>query len=99
MLVRAAPAATTVTIRFDGREIAARAGDSVAVALLAAGVASTRTTSVSGAPRGPYCMMGACFECLATVDGRPNVQTCMTPVRDGMQVETQLAARVLDPPA
>ena len=93
MLVRAG--AADLTIRFDGTAVPARAGDSVAVALLAAGVTTTRTTPVSGAPRGPFCMMGACFECLAVVDGRPNVQTCMTPVQDGMQVRRQDGARTV----
>ena len=83
------------TIFFHDRPIAARAGDSIAVALLAAGITDTRTTAVSGAPRGPYCMMGACFECIADVDGRANVQTCMTPVRDGMRVRRQDGARTL----
>jgi predicted molibdopterin-dependent oxidoreductase YjgC len=87
--------ASDLTISFDDRPIPARTGDSVAVALLAAGITATRTTPVSGAPRGPYCMMGACFECLAEVDGRANVQTCMTPVRDGMQVRRQDGARTL----
>jgi predicted molibdopterin-dependent oxidoreductase YjgC len=94
MLVRAG--ATDLTIWFEGTAVPARLGDSIAVALLAAGVASTRTTPVSGAPRGPFCMMGACFECLAVVDGRPNVQTCMMPVRDGMQVRRQEGSRTLD---
>ena len=93
MLVRAG--AADLTIWFDGTAVPARAGDSVAVALLAAGITTTRTTPVSGAPRGPFCMMGACFECLAVVDGRPNVQTCMTPVRDGMQVRRQDGARTI----
>ena len=84
-----------LTIWFAGRAVQARTGDSVAVALLAAGFATTRTTPVSGAPRGPFCMMGACFDCLAVVDGRPNVQTCMTLVRDGMQVQQQDGARRL----
>jgi len=97
MLVRpaTAPAEATLTIWFDGVAAPARPGDSVAVALLAAGIMATRTTPISGAPRGPYCMMGACFDCLATVDGRANVQTCMTPVRDGMQVQTQRGAASL----
>ena len=90
MLVRTAPA--TLTIWFDGRQIPARTGDSVAVALLAAGITATRTTAISGTPRGPYCMMGACFDCLAVVDGRSNVQTCMIPVHDGMRIETQSGA-------
>jgi predicted molibdopterin-dependent oxidoreductase YjgC len=84
-----------LTIWFDSQPIPARAGDSVAVALLAAGIATTRTTPVSGARRGPFCMMGACFDCLAVVDGRNNVQTCMTPVRDGMQIQTQHGARAI----
>jgi predicted molibdopterin-dependent oxidoreductase YjgC len=91
MLTR--PAGGDLTIWFDGQAIPARTADSVAAALLAAGIATTRTTPVSGAPRGPFCMMGACFDCLAEVDGRANVQTCMTPVRDGMRVRRQDGAR------
>jgi predicted molibdopterin-dependent oxidoreductase YjgC len=94
MLVRTG--AADLTIVFDGTAISARAGDSVAVALLAAGITTTRSTPVSGAPRGPFCMMGACFDCLAVVDGRPNVQTCMTPVRDGMRILRQDGARTFD---
>jgi hypothetical protein len=92
-IVRQAP--SDLTIWFGDRVVAARAGDSVAVALLAAGIAATRTTPVTGAPRGPFCMMGACFECLAVVDGRANVQTCMISVRDGMRVEQQHTARTI----
>jgi predicted molibdopterin-dependent oxidoreductase YjgC len=91
MLTR--PGRGELTIWFDDRPIEARAGDSVAVALLAAGIVTTRTTTVSAAPRGPFCLMGACFECLAEVDGRANTQTCMTPVRDGMRVRRQDGAR------
>jgi hypothetical protein len=40
-------------------------------------------------------MMGACFDCLTTVDGRPNVQTCMTPVRDGLRIRRQEGARMI----
>jgi D-hydroxyproline dehydrogenase subunit gamma len=94
MLVRAG--AADLTIWFDGQAVPARSGDSVAVALLAAGVTTTRSTPVSGAPRGPYCMMGACFDCLAVVDGRANVQTCMMPVRDGMLIQRQDGVRTLD---
>ncbi len=84
-----------LTIWLDGQALPAHAGDSVAVALLAAGVTITRTTPVFGAPRGPYCMMGACFECLAVVDGRANVQTCMTRVLNGMRVQRQEGARAI----
>ncbi|WP_428483285.1 (2Fe-2S)-binding protein [Rhodopila sp.] len=87
MLTRRTP--TDLMIWFAGQAIPARSGDSVAVALLAAGIAATRTTPISGAPRGPFCMMGACFDCLAMVDGQANVQTCMVAARDGMRVERQ----------
>ncbi|MBN8897696.1 MAG: (2Fe-2S)-binding protein [Rhodospirillales bacterium] len=93
MLARADPGPLRLT--FDGRPIAAREGDSVASALLAAGIQVTRRTPRGGVARGPYCMMGACFECLAEVDGVSNVQTCMTPVRDGMVVASQDGARTL----
>jgi hypothetical protein len=93
MLTRADRGSLTIT--WNGRDIPARPGDSIATALLAAGITATRTTAISATPRGPYCMMGACFECLAQVDGIPNTQACMTPVRDGMRVETQHGSRAL----
>jgi predicted molibdopterin-dependent oxidoreductase YjgC len=76
-------------LTWEGEEILAAPGDTLAAALLAAGVEAFRSTPVSGAPRAPYCMMGACFECLVDVDGRPAVQACMTQVRDGMVVRRQ----------
>ena len=97
MLIR--PADGDLTIWFGERPIEVPSGVSVAVALLAAGVTTTRTTPVSGAPRGPYCLMGACFECLAEVDGRANVQTCMISVRDGMKVGRQDGASAISIPA
>ncbi|MGA3399387.1 MAG: (2Fe-2S)-binding protein [Acetobacteraceae bacterium] len=93
------PDTATLTIYLDGAPLSAREGDSVAAALLSHGIHTTRHTPISGAPRGPYCMMGACFECLAVVDGTPGVQTCLAPVRDGMRIEHQHGARSLsDPP-
>ncbi len=79
-------------LTWEGEEILAAPGDTLAAALLAAGVDSFRATPVSGAPRAPYCMMGACFECLVNVDGRPAVQACMTEARDGMVVRRQMGA-------
>lgn len=84
-----------VTFTFDGVPITALAGDSVAAALLAAGIRACRTTPVSGAPRGPYCMMGVCFECLIRIDGVGNRQGCLVPVREGMKVETQKGSHAL----
>ncbi len=77
------------TMFFDGRPVRARDGDSVASALLASGIRVTRETPVSGAPRGPWCMMGACFDCVAIVDGHRGVRTCMTSAREGLRVATQ----------
>jgi hypothetical protein len=77
------------TLFFDGQPVRACDGDSVASALLAAGIRVTCQTPVSGAPRGPWCMMGACFDCVAIVDGRHGVRTCMTPAREGLHVEIQ----------
>jgi predicted molibdopterin-dependent oxidoreductase YjgC len=87
------PDADRVTIRFEEREIACRRGDSVAAALLAAGVVAPRTAVVSGEDRGPYCLIGNCFECLVEIDGVPNRQACLMPVREGMQVRRQQGAR------
>ena len=80
--------AQAVTIVVDGTPVVARSGDSVAAALLAAGLRAFRTTPVSGSPRGPFCMMGTCFDCVVTVDGERNVQACLVRVADGMRVDT-----------
>ncbi|HVC58862.1 MAG TPA: (2Fe-2S)-binding protein [Acetobacteraceae bacterium] len=96
MLAR--PDTDSLTIYLDGEPLGARAGDSVAAAFLAHGIHTMRRTPVSGAPRGPYCMMGACFECLAVVDGEPGVRTCLAPVRDGMRIERQDGAHSLPHP-
>lgn len=88
-----ADAAPRVAFTFDGQPVQARAGDTVAAALLAAGHDRCRSTPVSGAPRGPYCLMGTCFECLVTIDGLGNRQACQVPVREGMTVQTQLGKR------
>lgn len=82
----------TVAFTFDGTRIEARAGDSLAAALIAAGVDATRRSAVSDMARGPYCMMGVCFDCLVEVDGVPNRQACMVPVSDGLVVTTQHGA-------
>jgi predicted molibdopterin-dependent oxidoreductase YjgC len=96
-MFRRLPEAAQDLVRFtiDGRHAEARRGDSVAAALLAAGVDACRTTPASGAARGPYCLMGVCFECLVVIDGVGNRQGCLVAVADGMRVETQRGARTL----
>src|SRR5580693_763088 len=83
----------TVEVTIDGRSARVRAGDTVAAALISAGVLASRAGDVSGAPRAPYCMMGACFECLVTVDGVGNRQGCLVPVKPGMRIDTQHGKR------
>lgn len=78
---------------FEGQPVEGREGDSVASALLALGYAATRDTAVSGTPRGPYCMMGVCFDCLVTIDGVGNRQACLVPLRAGMDVCRQRGRR------
>jgi hypothetical protein len=93
MFQRVGKSGGDVVISVDGARVTAQAGDTVAAALLAAGLTPARTTPVSGAPRAPYCMMGVCFECLVTVDDIGNRQGCLIPVREGMRVETQKGKR------
>ena len=78
-----------LTIYFDGKEIPAKSGEPIAAALLAQGVRVFRETAKKGYPRGIFCGIGRCTDCVMTVDGQPNVRTCVTPVRQGMKVETQ----------
>ena len=77
-----------VTIMVDGVPVKAYQGETIAGALLANGRRAWRRTE-TGQPRGLFCGMGICFDCLATVDGVPNVRACITPVADGMVVETE----------
>jgi predicted molibdopterin-dependent oxidoreductase YjgC len=79
-----------LTFFFDGEPIAAYEGETVAAALLAAGRRTLRITAVTGTPRGVFCGMGVCFDCLVVIDGEPSRRACVTFVTEGMRVETQL---------
>lgn len=81
--------ASALRFTFDGRTIEAAPGETISVALHAAGLQALRTTKRLGEPRGIFCNMGVCFECLVEVDHQANVRACQTPVRAGMQVRTQ----------
>lgn len=87
------PAAVSVRIEIEGTPVLARAGDTVTAALLASGLDFCRETAVSGARRGPYCMMGVCFDCLVTIDGVGNRQGCLVPVAEGMKITLQKGKR------
>ena len=76
-----------ITITVDGVPLPAYEGETIAGALLAAGRRAWRRTS-HGQPRGVFCGIGLCFDCLVTVNGTPNVRACLTPEAAGMVVET-----------
>ncbi|MCX5527669.1 (2Fe-2S)-binding protein [Streptomyces bobili] len=77
------------TVRFDGREIEALPGQTVAAALWTVGVVAWRTTREEGRARGVFCGIGVCFDCLVTVDGRPGLRACLTPATPGADIRTQ----------
>lgn len=79
------PDTQRVPVTFDGRPYLLRKGGNLAAELLAAGVTTFRLTPVSGAPRGPFCMMGACFDCLVEIDGIMR-QACLIEVTEGLDV-------------
>lgn len=74
-----------VSVTFDGAQLELPEGANLAAALLATGVDVFRHTPVSGAPRGPFCMMGACFDCLVEIGGVVR-QACMVEVSAGMDI-------------
>lgn len=78
-----------VKIKVDGRQIPALAGEPIASALAASGIRVHRYTAGRCEPRGIFCAIGQCTDCVMRVNGIPNVRTCITPVVDGMVVETQ----------
>jgi hypothetical protein len=84
------PPASVVKFTFDGAEIQARAGEPIAAALLAAGIRILRTMPRFGDPRGSYCMVGRCADCLVVVDGVLGVRACVTAVAAGLDVRTQV---------
>jgi predicted molibdopterin-dependent oxidoreductase YjgC len=77
-----------IEISLDGRTVQAFEGETVAAVLAAEGELTTRWT-VRGRPRGVFCGMGVCFDCLVVVDGIPNTRACMTWIREGMVVVRQ----------
>ncbi|WP_023590489.1 (2Fe-2S)-binding protein [Streptomyces thermolilacinus] len=80
---------TPYRFTFDGTPLTAVPGQTLAAALWAAGITSWRTTRHQRAPRGAFCFIGTCHDCLATVNGRPNQRACLLPVRPGDTVTTQ----------
>lgn len=73
----------------DGKKMTGLEGEPIAMALEAAGVMIHRYTKKHHKPRGVFCAIGRCTDCVMVVDGKPNVRTCVTPLEEGMTIQTQ----------
>jgi D-hydroxyproline dehydrogenase subunit alpha len=76
-------------LTFDGREVTAHPGQTVGAALTNAGIRSWRTTRTHGRPRGLFCGIGSCYDCLLTVDGLANQRACVVPAVEGMRLSSE----------
>ncbi|MFI8089698.1 (2Fe-2S)-binding protein [Streptomyces sp. NPDC086080] len=72
----------------DGESLPFVEGQTVAAALVAVGRVAWRTTRVGHRPRGVFCGIGVCFDCLVTIDGSGGQRACLVPARPGMTVTT-----------
>ena len=84
-----ADGASSVTFTFDGAPIRAVPGQTLAAALMAEGVRTWSVTRRRGAPRGIFCGMGVCYDCLIVLNGRPNTRACLVRVEEGDVVTSQ----------
>ena len=78
-----------VRFYFNDQLVDAREGEPIAAALMAAGIRTLRRTRHGSSPRGVYCGIGYCYECRVTVNGVTGVRSCLTPVAEGMRVESE----------
>ncbi|HEX7868311.1 MAG TPA: FAD-dependent oxidoreductase [Variovorax sp.] len=91
------PAGRPVRFWYDGQPVEGLEGETIAAALAAGGIKAMRHTR-GGERRGLYCGMGACFDCLVTVDGRASQRACLTKVADGQQIRSTQPAGTPDDP-
>jgi len=78
-----------VTFIYNGQEVIGVQGEPIAMALQSAGHRIHRYTMKEHQPRGIFCAIGRCTDCVMIVNGKPNVRTCVTPLEAGMDVKTQ----------
>ena len=83
------PERKLVTFTYNGQTLEGYEGEPIATALKANGVMAHRYTAKTHEPRGVFCAIGRCTDCVMIVDDMPNVRTCITPLEEGMKVETQ----------
>ena len=78
-----------ITFTFDGKEYKGLEGDTIAAALHSNGIKIFRYAPKTNRPMGFFCAVGKCSSCLVIVNGKPNVKSCITPLEEGMVIETQ----------
>ena len=83
------PKGKLVKFSYDGTTLEGYEGEPIAAALKAAGIQIHRYTKKEHTPRGIFCAIGRCTDCVMVVDGVPNVRTCVTPLKAGMNIQTQ----------
>lgn len=81
-----------VNVRLNQSDVAVSAGQSVAAVLTCQGITAWRETRRNAKPRGLFCGIGVCYDCLVTVDGQPNQRACMVEATEGMQIEGEFKA-------
>lgn len=84
-----APAGEPIRLTFEGHTVAAFSTDTIASALLAAGIRTFTVTEVAGDDRGGFCFVGRCADCFVVVDGQANQRACTTLAQDEMDVRIQ----------
>lgn len=82
-----------VSFLYDGKTVEGFEGEPIAAALKAVGVMVHRYTKKQRSPRGIFCAIGRCTDCVMVVNGKANTRTCVTPLKEGMVVETQYGVR------
>lgn len=80
-----------VNVSFDGRPLVAVSGQNIGAALVSNGITAWRSTRKNARPRGLFCGIGVCFDCLVTVDGEANQRACLVEVQEGMEIEGSCA--------
>ncbi|MGN0390779.1 MAG: (2Fe-2S)-binding protein [Wujia sp.] len=83
------PEGRVVNFTYDGQILQGIEGEPIAAALRVAGVMVHRYTQKRHEPRGVFCAIGRCTDCVMIVNGKPNIRTCITPLEEGMVVQTQ----------
>lgn len=81
-----------VNFTLDGKPMQGYENEPIAAALKSQGVMVHRYTLKKHMPRGIFCAIGRCTDCVMVVDGVPNVRTCITPLKEGMRIQTQYGA-------